>query len=224
MGPGAVQASTRAAKLNSRGITGDVVLHSRPRDAFITDVFCRPSVRQKRLDIDVTLTGVKTGDISFTADASWASASTSPNSGPGTATIAAPFAGVISGTNTPTAPACRSWARFLRWSALPSYGMTAQRAPPGGTPSPPISVASVTALAILRRSIDSRSAALPAPLAEAVLEIRFADVDQARMGELADKSNRGALTPQEAAEYDEYIAVADVLSLWHSKARLALIS
>jgi beta-galactosidase len=69
MGPGAVQASTRAAKLNSRGITGDVVLHSRPRDGFVTDVFCRPSVRQKRLDLDVDLTGAMTGDISFTADA-----------------------------------------------------------------------------------------------------------------------------------------------------------
>ena len=43
---------------------------------------------------------------------------------------------------------------------------------------------------------------------------------QARLGELADKSNRGVLTPAEAEEYDGYIAAADLLSLWHSKARL----
>lgn len=79
-----------------------------------------------------------------------------------------------------------------------------------------------TTLAILRRLIESRSAGLTAPLAEAVLQIRFADTDQARMGELAARSNRGAISPQEAEEYDGYIAAADLLSLWHSKARLAL--
>jgi hypothetical protein len=75
-----------------------------------------------------------------------------------------------------------------------------------------------TALAILRRLNNSRSAGLPAPLAEAVLEIRFAEADQSRMGELAAKSNQGSLNPQEAEEYDGYIAAADLLSLWHSKA------
>jgi len=81
-----------------------------------------------------------------------------------------------------------------------------------------------TALVILRRLIDSRSAGISAPLAEAVLDIRFAEADQVRMGELAVKSNQGTLTPQEAEEYDGYIAAADLLSLWHSKARLALNS
>jgi len=42
------------------------------------------------------------------------------------------------------------------------------------------------------------------------------------MRELAIKSNHRTLTPQEADEYDGYIAAADLLSLWHSKARLAL--
>jgi hypothetical protein len=81
---------------------------------------------------------------------------------------------------------------------------------------------SETALAILRRLIDSRSGGLSAPQAEAVLEMRFAETDQARMGELAIKSNQGTLSPGEAEEYDGYIAAADLLSLWHSKARLAL--
>lgn len=42
------------------------------------------------------------------------------------------------------------------------------------------------------------------------------------MSELAAKSNSGILTPPEADEYDAYIAAADWLSLWKSKARLAL--
>jgi hypothetical protein len=79
-----------------------------------------------------------------------------------------------------------------------------------------------TALDILRRLIDSRSAGLSTAMAQAVLEIRFADADQLRMGELAAKSNQGTLSPQEAQEYDGFIAAADLLSLWHSKARLAL--
>jgi hypothetical protein len=78
-----------------------------------------------------------------------------------------------------------------------------------------------TTIEILRRLIDS-AAGLTAPLAEAVLQIHFADPDQSRMGELAAKSTRGVLTTEEAEEYDSYIAAADLLSLWHSKARLAL--
>ena len=81
-----------------------------------------------------------------------------------------------------------------------------------------------TMLAILRRVIELRSGTLSAAQAEAVLQMEFAEADHARIGELADKSNRGTLTPQEAEEYDGYIAAADLLSLWHSKARLALNS
>jgi cytosine/adenosine deaminase-related metal-dependent hydrolase len=79
-----------------------------------------------------------------------------------------------------------------------------------------------TTLAILRRLFDTQSAGLSALLAEAVLQIHFAEADQARMGELAAKSNQGVLSEQEAEEYDGYIAAAELLSLWHSKARLAL--
>jgi hypothetical protein len=43
-----------------------------------------------------------------------------------------------------------------------------------------------------------------------------------RMGELASKCSDGTLTPEEASEYDGFIAAADLLSLWKSKARLSL--
>jgi len=79
-----------------------------------------------------------------------------------------------------------------------------------------------TAISILRRLIDSDQADLPPAMAQAVLRLHFDDADQARIDELATKSNAGFLTPEECTEYDEYIAVADLLSLWKSKARLAL--
>jgi len=79
-----------------------------------------------------------------------------------------------------------------------------------------------TIISILRRLIDPGQGNLPPAIAEAVLAIQFAEADQARIGELAAKSNDGMLTPAEVAEYDEYIAAADLLSLWKSKARLSL--
>lgn len=78
------------------------------------------------------------------------------------------------------------------------------------------------ALSILRRSIEAAQGDLSPGVAEAVLRLRFAEADRARLDELASKSNQGTLTPQEEEEYDGYIAAADLLSLWKSKARLAL--
>lgn len=71
---------------------------------------------------------------------------------------------------------------------------------------------------ILERLFDSESG-IPRAMAEAVLEFQLAESDQARMGELADKSNHGTLSLGEAEEYDNYIAAADLLSLWKAKAR-----
>ena len=83
-------------------------------------------------------------------------------------------------------------------------------------------MAGETTVSILQRLFDSVGADLPPAAAEAVLRFRFAESDQIRMGELADKANRGSLTSAEAEEYDGYIAAADLLSFWKSKARLAL--
>jgi hypothetical protein len=79
-----------------------------------------------------------------------------------------------------------------------------------------------TTLSILRRLIDSGQGNLAHGVAQAVLQISFTDADQGRMSELASKSERGSLSPQEAEEYDGHIAAADLLSLWKSKARLSL--
>jgi hypothetical protein len=79
-----------------------------------------------------------------------------------------------------------------------------------------------TTISILRRLIDSGQGSLARGVAEAVLTISFEDADQARISDLASKSSRGELTPEEGEEYDAYIAAADLLSLWKSKARLSL--
>jgi hypothetical protein len=79
-----------------------------------------------------------------------------------------------------------------------------------------------TLIAILSRLIAASSPDLSPAVAQAVLEMRFADSDQQRVDRLAAKSNQGDLSPEEAAEYDEYINAAELLTVWKAKARLAL--
>ena len=49
---------TAKKELMSGGIVGHVTLQSRPRGAFVSDVFVQPSTRQKKLTVDVELSGV----------------------------------------------------------------------------------------------------------------------------------------------------------------------
>ena len=79
-----------------------------------------------------------------------------------------------------------------------------------------------TLVSILQRLIDAGQGALSPAAAQSILQIQFSEADQARVCELASRSNDGTLSAQEAVEYDNYLAAADVLSLWQSKARLFL--
>lgn len=79
-----------------------------------------------------------------------------------------------------------------------------------------------TALSIFRRLIETDPGHLSRGAAEAILGLHFPQADQMRVEELAVKCNHGTLTTAEAEEYDGYIAAADVLSLWKSKARQSL--
>lgn len=79
-----------------------------------------------------------------------------------------------------------------------------------------------TIVSILQRLIDMGQGALSPAAAQSILQIRFGEADQARVRELAARSNNGTLTIEEAAEYDSFIAADDVLSLWQTKARLFL--
>lgn len=79
-----------------------------------------------------------------------------------------------------------------------------------------------TIVSILQRLIDAGQGSLSPEAARSILQIRFNDADQARVSELAARSNGGTLSAEEAAEYDSYLAADDVLSLWQSKARRSL--
>jgi beta-galactosidase len=59
MGTVDTQVSFQKAVLDSRGITGDVILHSRPAGAHVSDVFVQTSTREKRLTVAVELSAVK---------------------------------------------------------------------------------------------------------------------------------------------------------------------
>jgi beta-galactosidase len=58
-----------AAKLKTRGLTGNVYLESRSSEAHVTDAFVRTSTRKKELALDVDLAGVaQAGRVHFVAD------------------------------------------------------------------------------------------------------------------------------------------------------------
>ncbi|HEX8834936.1 MAG TPA: hypothetical protein VF719_12080, partial [Abditibacteriaceae bacterium] len=46
------------AELKSAGLVGNVTLQSRPRGAYVSDVYVQPSVRKKQLGVDIELSGV----------------------------------------------------------------------------------------------------------------------------------------------------------------------
>ncbi len=57
------------ARLETRGLTGNVFLESRSSEARVTDVFVRTSTRKQDVSLEVELTGVKqTGRVQFVAE------------------------------------------------------------------------------------------------------------------------------------------------------------
>jgi hypothetical protein len=75
---------------------------------------------------------------------------------------------------------------------------------------------------IWARLIQAPKAPISPDAARYLLSIDFNEADSVRMQELMDKSNEGVLTQDEAAELDGYVNVANLLSVMHSQARLAL--
>ena len=75
---------------------------------------------------------------------------------------------------------------------------------------------------IWARLIQAPKAPIAPEAARYLLSIDFSEADHARMQELMDKSGDGALMPDEKAELDGYVNIANVLSVMHSQARGAL--
>jgi hypothetical protein len=55
--------------------------------------------------------------------------------------------------------------------------------------------------------------------ARLILNLRSSEAEQARVDDLARKANEGALTPEEAAEYDGYIRFGTRIGILQAKAR-----
>ncbi len=69
MGTATTQVSFTKASLATKGIIGNVSLISRPKNHYISDVFVKPSVRKKSIDIETELVGLtKSGKASIKAD------------------------------------------------------------------------------------------------------------------------------------------------------------
>lgn len=68
MGPNADQIIKSKAKLDNAGLIDDVILKSRPKDAFVNDVFVITSTRDNTLKLEIELTGLtEKQDLQFIA-------------------------------------------------------------------------------------------------------------------------------------------------------------
>ena len=60
---------------------------------------------------------------------------------------------------------------------------------------------------------------LTAEAAQKIVALRADEAIQSRVDELADRANQGTLTPEEAAEYDRYLAAFHFVTVMQAKAR-----
>jgi hypothetical protein len=72
--------------------------------------------------------------------------------------------------------------------------------------------------------VRAQNDALSAVVTRFLLSIEFADEDEERMQEPADRTSAGTLTSQECAELDGYLHFANFLAVPQTKARVALKS
>jgi hypothetical protein len=77
-------------------------------------------------------------------------------------------------------------------------------------------------VAILDRAISSAAYGMTPDVARYFLSMALAPNDTFRANELAEKSRRGMLTPEDQVEIDEYRRVGRVLELLKLRARLAI--
>jgi hypothetical protein len=76
--------------------------------------------------------------------------------------------------------------------------------------------------AIWARLVEAPKEPVPPDAARYLLSIQFSEADHARMQELMDKSEEGALSADEESELDSYVNITNFLSVVHSRARVAL--
>ncbi len=77
-------------------------------------------------------------------------------------------------------------------------------------------------IAIFSRLLKTDEGTLSRELARYVLTLGFPEEDQARMAELAERNQAGALSAEEQEELRNYVKAGHLLALMHSKARKSL--
>jgi hypothetical protein len=79
-----------------------------------------------------------------------------------------------------------------------------------------------TAPVILERIFEPVGEVLTPAAARRIANWSIDNDTQRRIDELADKSNNGTLTTEEAAEYDSYLSAFDIVAILQSQARTVL--
>jgi hypothetical protein len=77
-------------------------------------------------------------------------------------------------------------------------------------------------IAIFARLIKADKGDLSRELARYILTLGFDEEDQARMRELAERNQQGALATEEQEELQNFVKAGHLLALLHSKARRSL--
>ncbi len=76
--------------------------------------------------------------------------------------------------------------------------------------------------AILDQFLEPVSRCLDLPSARSLVHFQVDPATQARVDELAERCNRGHLTPEERSEYEAYIQGSTIIGILQSKARRIL--
>ena len=83
-------------------------------------------------------------------------------------------------------------------------------------------MAKTTETNVLDRVLEPFSRCFTPEVAQKIVDFRADAVMQARLDELAEKANEGALSETETAEYDSYIEAIDFIAILQAKARSLL--
>lgn len=71
----------------------------------------------------------------------------------------------------------------------------------------------------LSRFLDPVTSLLTPEVARRIVDFRAEAQTQARLDELAEKSNEGLLSPEERTEYEGYVRAIDLITILQLKAR-----
>jgi hypothetical protein len=77
-------------------------------------------------------------------------------------------------------------------------------------------------VALFGRILDNGKGEMSRELARYILTLGFGEDDQARMKDLAERNQDGALSADEQAELQSFVTAGHLLALLHSRARKSL--